>query len=111
MHTSWSPTSLDPQDIPGLWLTTVTIGGAGEERFQIIADNDPKMTYCPAERACRSKTARVNGPRSAGKEWCWCIQGAPGDVPGLWLTTVTLGSSGEEKFQIIADSDPRMTYF
>merc|ERR1712106_131057 len=31
-------------------------------------------------------------------------------IPGLWIGSITVGRTGEEEFQIIADGDPELVY-
>eukprot|EP00442_Polarella_glacialis_P001443 CAMPEP_0115138544 /NCGR_PEP_ID=MMETSP0227-20121206/57733_1 /TAXON_ID=89957 /ORGANISM="Polarella glacialis, Strain CCMP 1383" /LENGTH=932 /DNA_ID=CAMNT_0002546191 /DNA_START=108 /DNA_END=2902 /DNA_ORIENTATION=- len=77
---SWEQEPLERSDtIPGLWTTTIDIGSAGEEQFQIIADNDEEKVYCPTAPRCTSRAAMVDGPRTADKDKAWLIRGKPGE--------------------------------
>lgn len=66
--------------IPGLWTGTVKIGNTGEEEFQIIADGDSSMIYCPNTKQCYHKAAPIQGPMKAEREFSWVLRGEKGDI-------------------------------
>jgi len=77
----WEPVALERHEsIDGLWVGTLTIGGSGEEEFQIIADQNPEMVYHPEAGRCTQKSAPILGPEKAGREQTWLVRGAEGDV-------------------------------
>lgn len=76
----WSFDYLDSHEsIPGLYVTTLTLGARGEEEFQVVADQNPAMTFYPSEPRCPVKSIPVSGPSEAQKESAWVIRGNEGD--------------------------------
>eukprot|EP00933_Yihiella_yeosuensis_P040008 TRINITY_DN3421_c0_g1_i1.p1 TRINITY_DN3421_c0_g1~~TRINITY_DN3421_c0_g1_i1.p1 ORF type:complete len:354 (+),score=63.49 TRINITY_DN3421_c0_g1_i1:1-1062(+) len=76
----WGFDELQADDgVPGLYFTTVRLGSEGEEEFQIVAGQDPAMTFFPSAIKCSVRTAPVLGPREAKREQCWRLHGKRGD--------------------------------
>merc|ERR1712050_469370 len=44
-------------------------------------------------------------------EWDYSSMESDMEIEGLWSMNITLGSSGEETFQVVGDSDPDVTYY
>mmetsp|Transcript_69850 Transcript_69850/g.151953 ORF Transcript_69850/g.151953 Transcript_69850/m.151953 type:complete len:944 (+) Transcript_69850:53-2884(+) len=68
----------DPR-LDGLFVATITLGSTGEECLQVVADEDPELTFSPPVPRCTKKSVKVNGPSTAGREVSWCIRGNPHD--------------------------------
>mmetsp|Transcript_5422 Transcript_5422/g.11435 ORF Transcript_5422/g.11435 Transcript_5422/m.11435 type:complete len:963 (+) Transcript_5422:81-2969(+) len=64
--------------VDGLFSVSLTIGSAGSEEFQVVADMDAEMTFYPEQPKCIYKSAPVKGPGKVAKESTWCISAAPG---------------------------------
>mmetsp|Transcript_106274 Transcript_106274/g.298942 ORF Transcript_106274/g.298942 Transcript_106274/m.298942 type:complete len:949 (-) Transcript_106274:54-2900(-) len=76
----WTLESMAADDLlDGLFVATVVIGLRGEERFQIVADKDPSMTFHAEVPSCRVRSSAVKGPDTTTQELAWCISGAKGD--------------------------------
>lgn len=67
----------DP-NVPGLYFSTFRIAANVEEEFQVVAGQDPKMTFHPSSRTPQ-KSAAVRGPEETKRENCWCVRGAKGE--------------------------------
>merc|ERR1712032_1734268 len=76
----WGYQALEMHDfLAGLHTGTVTLGPSGEVSFQVVADEDPGMTFSPEEELCAVKSSVVKGPSRANREHCWRILGHEGD--------------------------------
>jgi len=64
--------------VPGLYFLTVRITSNLEEEFQVVADQDPNMTFYPSMRT-PLKSAPVRGPGEAKRDKCWILKGQKGD--------------------------------
>jgi len=91
----WETTGIDPRCSPS-------------DKYEIQMDNDGVASW-----------EKVDDDADYGDEFF--IQGTfsnwesePMDphssIPGLWVGTITVGASGEEQFQIMADNDKAMVY-
>jgi len=67
----------DP-NVPGLYFSTIRIATNVEEEFQVVAGQDPKMTFHPSNRTAL-KSASVRGPEETKRENCWCVRGGKGE--------------------------------
>lgn len=67
----------DP-NVPGLYFSTIRIATNVEEEFQVVAGQDPKMTFHPSNRT-PLKSASVRGPEETKRENCWCVRGGKGE--------------------------------
>jgi len=65
--------------LAGLHTGVVTLGPGGEVSFQVVADEDPEMTFRPECEFCPVKSSPVEGPSRATREQCWCILGQEGE--------------------------------
>ncbi|CAJ1385702.1 unnamed protein product [Effrenium voratum] len=65
-------------NVPGLYFATVRITANVEEEFQVVAGQDPKMTFHPSSRTAL-KSAAVRGPEETKRDNCWCVRGAKGE--------------------------------
>lgn len=68
----------DEGSLPGLFSGVIVIGHNNQEAFQIVADEDPQMTFFPSRHRCSMKSTPVRGPREAKREHSWILQGAVG---------------------------------
>lgn len=76
----WGQEPMEQDDmLAGVYSAVVTLGPAGSEVFQVVADEDTSMTFAPDVPYCASKAAKVVGPAEAAKEKCWQINGYPGE--------------------------------
>lgn len=64
--------------VPGLYHTTLKITSNLEEDFQIVAEQDPSMTFYPVGRT-NLKSAPIRGPGETKREKCWVLRGNKGD--------------------------------
>jgi polyketide synthase-associated protein len=77
----WQHDAMEQDDmLEGLYSTTITLGPSGEERFQVVADEDEEMVFYPATSNCHWKSTEVRGPEKASTDKSWCIQGFAGDT-------------------------------
>eukprot|EP00438_Fugacium_kawagutii_P006135 Skav234010 [mRNA] locus=scaffold3484:86682:88380:- [translate_table: standard] len=81
LERAWRGQDADP-NVPGLYVSTIRIATNVEEeqqtQFQIVAGQDPKMTFHPSSRT-PLKSAAVRGPEETKRENCWCVRGAKGE--------------------------------
>jgi polyketide synthase-associated protein len=77
----WKHEALEEDSIlTGLHKGMITLGRGGEARFQIVANADPALTFCPGFPDCSRKSAPVVGPQLAARESAWYSQGEEGDM-------------------------------
>merc|ERR1712061_274064 len=93
----WDTTGLDPRGEPG-------------SRWRIQLDEDGVATW---ERADDDLPDFGDEFFCQGSHNNWVHDPLEkhDTIPGLWLTTIEVGSSGEETFQIIADKDSEKCYY
>jgi len=77
----WIPEPLDrDEDVPGLWKGTIMLDTkTGLDRFQIVGDASADMVYYPNVAFCSQKTATIQFGPCKEKDYCWCIEGQPGE--------------------------------
>jgi len=69
------------ENIANLHFAEIVLGDTGEELFNIVANEDPGLTYFPRDTArCQRKVEPVAGPRDVGpsEDYCWAIVDHPG---------------------------------
>lgn len=93
----WDTTGLDPRGEPG-------------SRWKIILDEDGVATWERDDDDVPDygDEFAVQGTFSG---WSPEVLERHESIPGLWTGTLTIGSSGEEQFQIIADNDATKIYY
>jgi hypothetical protein len=78
---NWQYDPLEEDDmLAGLFSTTIQLGSTGEERFQIVADEDEALAFFPETANCHWKSTEVLGPGKAPSNKAWCISGYPGEM-------------------------------
>eukprot|EP00929_Paragymnodinium_shiwhaense_P082637 TRINITY_DN43658_c0_g1_i1.p1 TRINITY_DN43658_c0_g1~~TRINITY_DN43658_c0_g1_i1.p1 ORF type:complete len:957 (+),score=200.09 TRINITY_DN43658_c0_g1_i1:199-3069(+) len=76
----WTMEAMEPDELlAGLHKASVEVGSSGQLLFQVLADQDPEMTFHPTVPSCTTKSAKVCGPAAAARESSWCIKGKRGD--------------------------------
>lgn len=76
----WSFESLEADGtVAGLHIGRIQIGSNGEEEFQVVADEDPTLTFAPSQSRCSVRSTPVRGPAEVKKDHCWLLRGNPGD--------------------------------
>lgn len=75
---SFTPMQMDKR-IPNLFFCDISIGGNGEEVFNVVCDEDHRLSYFPSEQFCQRKVTKVVGPQAApSKASVWSIKSEPG---------------------------------
>jgi len=76
----WGYQALEMDDfMAGLHTGSVTIGPSGQVLFQVVADENPEMTFFPEGEWSSAKSSVVKGPSVAKRDQCWGILGQEGE--------------------------------
>lgn len=70
----WEEDRMAPGDVPGQFMTTITMPSSGSAEFRFCKDGDTGKVVCPQEPNCSRKTAPIVGP-DAGLKYNWLITG------------------------------------
>jgi len=97
--TEWETSGMDPEGLED-----------GEECV-VQLEPDGSVTWEKKEADEPDTYANEFGIQGTHNHWSIDAMEMHDHVPGLWIGTVTLGTTGQEQFQIIADSSSEMVYY
>jgi len=77
----WEMLEMQPsEEVPHLFAAKLRLLDDAET-FQIVLQQDPSLTFFPAEEQCVKRAADVRGPDvQPSKDVAWLIKGKPGDI-------------------------------